>query len=541
MIKRKLSKLLVVGLSAVLMTLSLAGCGSSSSSDNTIVFNIMEEEKTIDPGINDSMYASTLILNAFEGLTILNDKQMPKPGVAEKWDMSPDGKVYTFNLRKDAKWSDGKPVTAKDFAFAWKRVLTKETAAPYSGYLYCIKGAEAFFEGKAKDVEGIQVVDEYTLKVTLENPTAYFLQLTAFPTYMPVREDVVKDVAWATKPETYISNGPLTLKEWKPKDIMVYERNANYWNKTIVKLDRLEVRMIAEPTNSLNAFKTGELDYIEKPPAQEVPNLLKDGTGKQYQNIGTYMYMFNISDKMKAKNPEAYKAMNDPKVRRALSLAIDRKAIVETATKGGEIPANSIIPPGIKDSKGNEFKTKEYFPVQGNVEEAKKLLAEAGYPNGQGFPEIELMYNNGGGHEQVAQAAQEMLRKNLGINIKLSNQEWKVFLNTMKEKDYTMCRKGWVADYTDPSTFLKLFETKGENNDTGFTDPKVDAILKKAGSEIDETKRIGMYHEAEAIIMESMPVIPIYYYTDIVCINPKVKGIEKSPLGFIKFYEAYKE
>lgn len=542
MLKKKLFKTLALGLTAVLTATVLAGCsGGKSPSENKIVFNMMEEEKTIDPGLNDSMYAGTLIQNSFEGLVRLDENQKPQPAIAEKWEISPDGKVYTFHLRKGAKWSDDKEVTAKDFAFAWKRVLDKKTASPYAEYAMYIKGGEAYFEGKAKDVEGIQVVDDYTLKVTLENPTAFFLELTAFPTFMPVREDVVSNNSWATKPETYISNGPLVLKEWRPKDIMVYEKNPNYWNQDAVKLDKLEVRMIAEPTNALNAFKTGELDYIEKPPAQEVPNLLKDGTAKQFQNLGTYMYMFNISDKMKKKDPKAYEAMNDKRVRRALALAIDRKAIVETATKGGEVPANSIVPPGMKDSSGKDFKSKEYFPVEGNVEEAKKLLAEAGYPNGQGFPEIELTYNTGGGHEQIAQAVQEMLRKNLGINVKLSNQEWKVFLDTMQNKDFEMCRKGWVADYTDPSTFLKLFRTNGENNDTGYASPEVDKLLKQASSELDEAKRTEMYHQAEAIIMEDMPVIPLYYYTDIVCINPKVKGIHKSPLGFIEFYKASKE
>lgn len=542
MLKKKFSRLLAIGLSSVLMATVLAGCsGGGSSSENKIVFNIMEEEKTIDPGLNESLYAGTLIQNSFEGLVRLDENNKPQPAVAEKWEVSQDGKEYTFHLRKDAKWTDGKPVTAKDFAFAWTRVLSKETASPYSEYAFNIKGGKDYFEGKTKSVEGINVVDEYTIKVTLENPTAYFLELTAFPTFMPVREDVVKDASWATKPDTYISNGPLTLKEWKPKDIMVYEKNPNYWNQDAVKLDKLEVRMIAEPMNALNAFKTGELDYIEKPPAQEIPGLLKDGTAKQYVNLGTYMYMFNLSDKMKAKDPKAAEAMSNQKVRRALALALDRKAIIETATKGGEIPASSIVPPGMKDSKGNDFKNKEYFPVEGNVEEAKKLLAEAGYPNGQGFPEIKLNYNVGSGHEQIAQAAQEMWRKNLGINVKLSNQEWKVFLDTMKNKDYEMSRKGWVGDYFDPSTMLKLFKSNGSNNDTGYSNPEVDKLLDQASVELDEAKRLDLYHQAEAIVMNDMPVIPIFYYTDIVCINPKVKGVTKSPLGFITFYNASKE
>ena len=542
MLKKRFFKRLAIGLTALMMTTVLASCSGGDSSENKIVYNISEEEQTIDPGLNQSLNAGTLIQNSFEGLTRINpETKKPDPAAAEKWEISEDGTVYTFHLRQGMKWSDGQPVTAKDFQFAWTRALSKETASPYSEILMYIKGGHDYFEGKAQVVEGIKVIDDNTLQVTLEAPTAFFLELTSFPTYMPLREDVVKDDSWATKPETYITNGPMVLKEWRPKDIMVYEKNPNYWNQDAVKLDKLEVRMISEPTNALNAFKTGELDYMEKPPAQEVPALLADGTAKQYQNIGTYMYMFNISDKMKEKNPEAYKALSNQKVRKAIALAIDRKAIVETATKGGEVPANSIVPPGIVDANGNDFKSKEYFPVEGNVEEAKKLLAEAGYPNGQGFPEIELLYNVGSGHEQIAQAVQEMLRKNLNINVKLSNQEWKVFLSSMTDQNFDMCRKGWIGDYMDPSTMLKLFKTGASNNQTGFSTPKVDELREKAAVELEEAQRVDLYHQAEAIVMEEMPVVPIYYYTDIVLMNPSIKGLHKSPLGFISFYTAYKE
>ncbi|KMT23270.1 peptide ABC transporter substrate-binding protein [Clostridium cylindrosporum] len=540
MLMKKLSKALAIGLTAVLMVTGLSSCGKSSS-ENKIVFNIEEQEGSIDPAINNSMYMATLIENAFEGLVRLDENQKPKPGIAKSWKVSPDGKEYTFELRNNARWSDGMVVNAKDFQFAWKRVLNKKTASPYSGYMMCIKGAKEYFEGKAKEVVGINVVDDFKMKITLTNPTPYFLELTALGAFMPIREDVAKNPEWSNRPETYISNGPLNLTEWRAKEIMIYEKNKSYWNKDAVKLDKLEVKMIAEPTKAFDAFKKGELDYIENPPAQEIPSLLKNGTAKKYQNLGTYMYMFNLSDKMKQKDPKAYAAMNNPNVRRALALAIDRKEIVETVSKGVEKAASSIVPPGIKDSKGKDFKDKEYFKLEGNVAEAKKLLAEAGYPNGQGFPQIELMYNKGGNHEEIAKTTQEMWKKNLNIDIKLVSEEWKVFLDKLKSKDYTMARKGWVADYRDPSTFLSLFETNGENNETGYSNPEVDKLFKKASSELDESKRFEAYHKIESIILNDMPVIPIYYYTDVVCINPKVKGVYKSPLGHITFYKAQKE
>lgn len=540
MIKKRFSKAVIAGILSVFMVTALASCSGGSPKENKIVFNINGEEKTIDPTLNESSYAGTLIINSFEGLTRLDKDNKPKPGVAEKWVMSPDGKEYTFYLRQGSKWSDGKEVTAKDFEFSWKRGLKKETASPYAEYLMYIKGGKDYFEGKAKDVEGIKVVDEHTLRVTLENPVAFFLELTAFSTYMPLREDIVKDDKWAVKPETYISNGPMTLKVWKPKDIMVYERNENYWNKDVVKLDKLEVKMIEEQTNALSAFKTGEIDYMEKPPAQEIPGLLKDGIAFKQQLLGTYMYQFNISDKMKQKDPKAYEAINNPKVRTALSLAINRKDIVENASKGGEIPANSITPPGITDSTGKDFKSKEYFPVEGNVAEAKKLLAEAGYPEGKNFPEIEVMYNTGAGHEQVAQAVQEMWRKNLGINLKLANQEWKVYIDRQNKKDFTVSRKGWIGDYSDPSTFLKLFQTGAGNNDTGYSNKAFDALLKTAEAELDEAKRIDLYHKAEEILNADMPAIPIYYYTNIICLNKDVKGVTTSSLGHTTFFTGSK-
>lgn len=545
MLKRKLTKLGAIALTLAMSLSLFAGCGKKEAKgEQAIKFNINSEPKSIDPALNNGVNGGTILVNAFEGLTSLDEKNQAVPGVAEKWEASEDGLKYTFHLRKDAKWSDGKPVKAQDFEYAWKRALKPETAAEYAYQMYYLKNGENYNKGKAKiDEVGVKATDDYTLEVTLENPTAYFLALLAFPTYAPVREDVVsKDPqGWARKSETYISNGPFKMKEWKPKDTITFVKNDQYWNKDSIKLDRIDYKMIENESSALAAFKAGQLDYIKQPPAQETPKLLKDGVAKIYPNLGTYFYCLNISDNAEKVNAEAAKALKDPKVRKALTLAIDRKQIVENVTKGGQIPATSYVPVGVPKADGTEFKDKDYFKAEGDVQGAKKLLAEAGYPEGKGFPKIELLYNTNENHQNIAQAVQDMWRKNLGINIELKNQEWKVFQKSRTDKNYQMARHGWLGDYVDPMTFLDMWVTGAGNNDAGYSNAEYDKLVKAAMAESDAVKRMELLRKAEDILMEDMPIIPIYYYTEVVCLNKNVKEIRQTPLGFYYFDKAYIE
>lgn len=545
MLKSKLKKFGVLALTLTMGLSLFAGCGAGGAkSEQSIKFNIDSEPKSIDPALNNGVNGGTVIVNAFEGLTRLDENNKVIPGVAEKWTMSKDGLNYTFNLRKDAKWSDGQPVKAKDFEYAWKRALNGKTAAEYAYQMYYLKNGEKYNKGEAKVEEvGVKAKDDYTLEVTLENPTTYFLSLLAFPTYAPIREDIVsKDpTGWARKAETYISNGPFKMKEWKPKDTITFVKNDQYWNKDSIKLDRIDYKMIEQASSALAAFKAGQLDYILKPPAQETPKLLKEGTAKIYPNIGTYFYCLNISDNAEKVNPEAAKVLKNEKVRKALTLAINRKQIVENVTKGGETPATSYVPLGILKDDGKEFKDKDYFKAEGDVTEAKKLLAEAGYPNGKGFPKLELLYNTNEGHQNVAQAVQDMWRKNLGINVELKNQEWKVFQKSRTSKNYEIARHGWVGDYVDPMTFLDMWVTGAGNNDAGYSNPEYDKLVKAGMAETDSVKRMEILKQAEDILMKDMPIIPIYYYTDVVCINKKVKDLTKTPLGFVFFDKTYIE
>ncbi|SEF84230.1 oligopeptide transport system substrate-binding protein [Caloramator fervidus] len=539
----KKSKLFIVLALVLAIGVSFfSGCAKGGQTGQTIKYNLGAEPATIDPQLNSAVDGATVIVNCFDGLTRLDANDKPIPAVAERWEISPDQLTYKFYLRKDAKWTDGQPVKAQDFVYAWQRAVDPKTAAEYAYQLWYIKNGEAISEGKMPvDQLGVKALDDYTLEVTLEGPTPYFLSLTAFPTYMPVRKDVVeKDPqGWATKPETYITNGPFKLKEWRPKDALILEKNPNWYNADKVKLQTIEMKMLEDQTSALAAFRTGQLDYIESPPSAEIPNLLKSGEAKVFPYLGTYFYIFNLSPNAEKVDPAAAKAIKDVRVRKAINLAINRKAIVENVTKGGQIPATSFVPNGIPDADGKDFKKKDYFPAEGNVEEAKKLLAEAGYPDGKGFPKITLIYNTSQGHQAIAMAIQDMLKKNLGINIELANQEWKVFQKTRDERNYIFARHGWIADYVDPMTFLDMWVSNSGQNNIGYNNPEYDKKIAAAKKEADPAKRMQLLHEAEDILMNDMPLVPLYYYTNIACVKDYVKDVHKSVLGFVYFENAY--
>lgn len=396
-------------------------------------WNLGSDPKTIDPQLNSASDGGHIINNTFEGLMREVNGKL-QPAMAESYEVSDDGLTYTFKLR-DAKWSDGKPVTAHDFEYAWKRALNPETGSEYAFQMFYIKGGQEYFEGKGK-VEDVAVkaLDDKTLEVTLNAPTPYFLNLTSFYTYMPARKDVVeKDPeGWAKNPELAVSNGPFKLAEYSTGDKIVLVKNENYWNVDAVKLDKIVASMIVDQSTQLTAYESGELDAIDEVPTQEIPRLLaEEPTFQILPLLGTYYYIFNVD-----KEPT-----NDVRVRKALALAIDRKAITEQVTKGGQKPATGYVPEGLFLSDGREFRevAGDYGidPNKAQVEEARKLLAEAGYPNGEGFPTLELVYNTSENHKAIAEAIQEMWKQNLGINVTLTNQEWAVFQDTRHQGNFT--------------------------------------------------------------------------------------------------------
>ncbi len=502
-----------------------------------LTFNLGDDVRTLDPALNSALNAGNVILNMYEGLMRLDEKEKAIPGIAKDVKISDDGLKYTFYLR-DAKWSDGKDVTAYDFEYAWKRALSPETASEYAFQLYYIKNGEKYHKGEIDAEEvGVKALDDKTFEVELENPTSYFLELTAFYTYFPVRKDIVeKDPeGWAINPETAISNGPFKLDEYSRGDKIVLVKNENYYDAERVKLDKINMVMLPDGATALTAYENDEVHILDDIPAQETARISAESDEYQIRPyLANYYYVINIH-----KEP-----MDDIRVRKALSLAIDRKAITTSILKGGQKPATGFVPPGLNDANGNDFRETagDYYidPNKAQIEEAKALLAEAGYPDGKGFPKIEFLYNTSEGHKAIAEAVQEMWKDNLGIDIELQNQEWAVFQNTLVEGNFTIGKANWFGDYVDPMTFLDLWTSDAGKNLAKWKNEEYDKLIEKAKKTTGEERYNAMY-EAEKLLMEDVVVIPLYYYIDDLMVKDYVKGVKKSMLGYFYFDETYIE
>lgn len=535
--KAKASIISIICLSILLSMLS--GCGGSEQTSKTgnstkkdmMVANLVSEPKTIDPALNNATDGSTVIYNIFEGLVRIGNDNKAEPGLAEKWDIQDNGKKYIFHLRDGLKWTDNTPITAKDFKYGILRVLDPAVGSPYSYHAYCIKNGEAYNTKKAKAEDvGVKVIDDKTLEIDLEYPVPYFLDILSWHLLLPLKEDMVTKNAngWANDPNTIISNGPFKITEWKHNDYMLLEKNPNYWDAQNVKLEKLKLVMITNNNTALTAYKTGDLDLITDIPPVQLQSLLASGEAKSNPQLGPYFFCINVTKK----------PLDDARVRKALSLAIDREALVKTVTRGGQKPAVGFIPFGIPDGGSEkDFRSsgKNYIEATANIAEAKKLLAEAGFPDGKGFPEISFLYNTSDVHKSVAEAIQAMWKKNLGINIKLTNQEWKVFITTRTQGDYEIARHGYFADFFDPGSLFDLWTTGSPNNDAKYSNPKYDQLVTQAAKEQDTVKRSQLYHDAEDILMDEMPVIPLYYYTQNYMLKSNIKGLHLSPLGWSFF------
>ena len=550
----KVKQLCAVALAATLGLSVLAGCGAKKEekaatvAKQELVYNLGSDPKTLDPALNQAVDGSIIAANIFSGLCDLDDKDKAIPGQAEKWEVSPDGLVYTFHLKKDLKWSNGDPLKASDFEYAWKRVLDPATASVYSFQLVYLKGANEFNTAKTpedakakRDAVGVKATDDTTLVVTLEAPCPYFLELTAFTTYFPVNQKVVEaNKDWAKDAKTLVSNGPFKMTDYKIKDQIVLEKNENYYNKDKVKLDKITMKMVTENTSAWASYKSSHFDMIDSVPTSEIVQAVKDKTATTFANLGTQFVDINVSDKVKDIDPNAAKVLGNAKFRQALANAIDRKMIVENVTKSGQTPAFSFVSTGINEPDGKEFASKKYFEPTGDVEKAKKLLAEAGYPDGQGLPPLVVLYNPEGGNGELYQAIQDMWKK-IGVNVELQTQEWKVFQATRNAMKYEIARGAWSADYTDPMTFIDMWESTSPSNEIGYNNPEYDKLVASAKAETDAKKRFEMMHKAEDILMADMPIIPLYYSTYTKGIKDYVKGVRVSPLGPVYFDKAYIE
>ncbi len=548
--KCMLKRVIALLLTLVMLIGVTAGCNTSKKKSDggtggdEIAVCLGSQPKTIDPTLNNAVDGATMIIHAFEGLTKLDKDGNVVPGMAKDWEMSEDGTVFKFYLR-DAKWSDGKPVTAHDFVYSWRRALDPEVGAEYSYQLWYIKNGEAYNLGQNKDLTpedlGVKALDDKTLEVTLEAPCSYFLELTSFPTLFPLREDVVEanPDTWATKPETYICNGPFKLAKWEQDAEIVFEKNENYYDADTILPKAIKFVLIADANAELAAFRNEEILFTDNVPSAEIPALKAEGTLKIAPYLGTYFYVFNVTKK----------PFDDPRVRKALSLAIDREYIVEKITQSGEMPAGAFVPPGVPDEHADpDFRTvgKSYIDVSSdayekNCEEARRLLKEAGYENGKGFPQVELLYNVESNHKPIAEAVQNMWKEQLGITVKLSGQEWSVFQQTRTDGNFQIARHGWLGDYNDPMTFLDMWTSTSGQNDADWKNEEFDNYIRIAKTSGDRKERMEAMHKAEDILMEEMPIAPVYFYTDPYLINSKLKGFYSSALGFKYFMYCYIE
>lgn len=542
--RKNLSKLLVVLLSVFMTTALFAGCQKAeeketpmtpTEKEQIMVYNLGAEPETLDPALNTAVDGGIVIINCFEGLVRLDDNGQPAPGVAESWDVSEDNLTYTFHLRKDAKFSDGTPVTAKDFDYSWKRVVNPDTQSEYVTQLLMVKNAEEINAKKMEmDQLGIKVIDDYTFEVVLKAPTPYFLEVCAFPTLLPVKKDVVEmdPDAWATKPETYIGNGPFKIESWTNNDNMMLVRNENYWDAKSVKLDKLKCVIVVEESSALTAWEKGDIDINDKIPTAELQKLVSEGKAELLPELGVSYVNFNVTRK----------PLDDVRVREALALAINKKQICENVLRGGEVPANGVVPYGVKDAKpGTDFRevAGTELPPEGDIAKAKQLLAEAGYPDGKGFPQLTYCYNTNETNKAVAEAVQNMWKQNLNIDIKLENLEWAVFIPKRQNGDYDISRGAWLGDYMDPMTFLDIFTSTSGNNDPQYKIPAYDELISKARTDGDPEKRWQYLHEAENMIVKDVPVALINYRVNPMSVKPYCKDVNFSNLGFIDFDRAY--
>ncbi|MBY0098119.1 peptide ABC transporter substrate-binding protein [Mesobacillus maritimus] len=533
--KKKLGSTLILILSTFFVLSGCFGGGttkepasndSGKPSDETeetapkvLRLNNSSEPGSLHPGTAQGTHDSWILEHAFEGLTKKTPEGEIIQGMAEEWETSEDGLTWTFHLRDGIHWSNGDPVTATDFEYAWKYALNPESASTYAYQLYYLEGGQEFNEGKAgEDGVGVTATDEKTLEVKLAQPTPYFLDLTSFYTYYPINQKVQEDnPEWYQEADTYVSNGAFKLTEWKHKESIKLAKNEHYYEQDKINLDEVHFVIIDDENTAWQMYQAGELDLVYPLPQDVQGQLMANNDPEFVAGPDLSVYYYNINNNVKP--------FNNPKVRKALSMAIERQTIVDHVAQGGQPPAYSVVPPGIPDVNGDyQENTGKLF--EENLDEAKKLLEEGLAEEGMDqIPNFTLTYNTSEGHKAIAEAVQEMWRKNLGIEMTLENVEFQVKLDREKAGDYTISRAGWVGDYVDPMTFMDLWVTDGPYNDADWSNAEYDKLVQTAKTTMDQEVRMKAMHDAEKILMDEMPILPIYFYTKPFTVKPNVTGI----------------
>ena len=478
-----------------------------------------QEVQDLDPQIVNGVGEYNVISALLEGLVSEDPHDLhPIPGVAERWDISADGKTYTFHLRQDAKWSNGDRVTAGDFVASYHRILAPGLAADGAYMLYAVRNAEAFNKGALQDFAqvGFRAINDSTLEITLMNPTPYFLSLLNYDAWFPVHIPTVQKYgplyergSYWTKPGRFVGNGAFTLEEWRLNQDIRVRKSSTYWDAARVRLNGIVFHTIDSNNVEERAFRSGQLHVTDTVPInridryrREQPYLLRIDP-----YLGTYFFRVNVTKPI----------LNSLLVRQALGMAIDRRSIVDHVTKGGQLPAYCFTPP---NTAGYTCQSAlPYDPIS-----ARRKLAQAGFPDGRGIPPIEILFNSSENHKVIAEAVQQMWRKQLKIDARLVNQELKVYYDTRRQMNYEVIRSTWIGDYVDPNSFLNLWVTNGPNNHTGWSNAQYDRLIDEAARTNDTSARYRAFQQAEAILLQDAPALPVYFYTHSFLIRPEVKG-----------------
>lgn len=534
-----LRRIVLAAAVALSLPLSLAACGKSETDadrgarEGILLTGNGVEPKTLDPQLNTGSPDGRIISALSEGL-VTQDPVDPfgvRPGVASSWEHNADSTQWTFKIRPEAKWSDGTPLTANDFVYSYERILSPAFGAELAELFYGIRNAEAFNKGRIDDFGqvGFSAPDPQTLVITADAPMPYLLNMLATYTFYPVQKAAVeangkmldRDNAWFEMGK-YVGNGPFVLKEWKTNQYIEVAKNPNYWDAANVKLNGIRFFAIENQKSELNAFLSGQLHMtnVGSVPVERIASLKKsipDEVRTDRQPNANF-YEFNVT------RPP----YNDPRVRRALSLALDRKLLTDRVMLGGETPTGGLVPGGLPGY--------EAMPaVPPNPEEARRLLAEAGYPRGRGFPKTEILINTKESNRKLAEAIQAMWKRELGIDVGIYNQEWKVFLDTRTAKNFDIARSGWYGFYPGPGAYLTLMTGSSPNNDTGWANPQYDALVAKALATGDTAQRNALFRQAEQILASELPILPLYTGAQTTLVDTRVKNWGKDGAGNFKF------
>lgn len=540
----KFKKMLAIFLSAALFVTAFAGCGKKKADGITV--QIGPNPETLDPALNSAVDGGNMLITLFETLLIIDQDNKVQPGQAEKYEVSPDGLTWTFTMRDGLKWSDGTDLNAKDFEYTFKRIADTNVAAPYAETVIgMIEGYKDAIDSKNPEKLNVKASDDgKTLTIKLAYPCSYFDKIVAFGTMSPVQKATVEKNgdSWATKPETYVCNGPYTITEWTPSEKIVCKKNENYkggWDSSKIVNDKLTFLLLEDSSASYTAYTGGTAQLIKDVPTEEIPTLKKDKKDEFNVDpiLGTYYLSMNLN-----KAP-----FNNKNVRKALSLAIDRDYVANTVMQGTYTPAYNYVGTGVDDVDPGKFlenskaanggKTYISEDYKANLEEAKKALAEAGYPEGKGFPTITYSTNDAGYHKALAEYLQQVY-KDLGITMNIDIVDWSSFTPKRRAGEYEMARNGWVMDYNDASNMIELFVSSNGNNDGKYNNPAFDKAMNDS-KVADKTAHFAALHEAEKIVSEDYGFIPVAYYNDFWLQSTSLKGTWHSPYGYWYLQYAY--